>query len=343
MLPAPGSGCRRLRPGLSGPREDVKQRGKDGMPLRHKDLLGLEYLEREEIELILDTAVPMKEIFTREIKKLPTLRGKTMVNLFYEPSTRTRTSFELAGKWMSADVTNIATSTSSVVKGENLKDTARTLAALGANFIVIRHQMAGAPHLVARTVTASVINAGDGRHEHPTQALLDLFTIRERLGRIEGLKVAIVGDILHSRVARSNLWGLTKLGAHVTVCGPRTLIPPEISGMGVEVTCDLDEALADADVVNVLRLQLERQRKGLFPSIREYSEMYGLTRKRVEKCKRGVLILHPGPANLGVEITEEVAESQNAAIHGQVTNGIACRMAVLYLLSGGGKPSEVSA
>ncbi len=313
------------------------------MALKHKDLLGLEYLDRDEIETILDTAVPMKEIFTRDIKKLPTLRGKTMVNLFYEPSTRTRTSFELAGKWMSADVTNIATSTSSVAKGESLKDTARTIEALGANFIVIRHQMAGAPHLVARTVRASVVNAGDGRHEHPTQALLDLFTIRERLGRIEGLKVAIVGDILHSRVARSNIWGLTKLGAHVTVCGPRTLIPPDVSRMGVEVTTSLDEALAGSDVVNVLRMQLERQKKGLFPSIREYSDLYGLTREKVKKCKPDVLILHPGPANLGVEITEEVAESPSAAVHQQVTNGVACRMAVLYLLSGGGKPGEVAA
>ncbi|MCR4401771.1 MAG: aspartate carbamoyltransferase catalytic subunit [Firmicutes bacterium] len=313
------------------------------MQLRHKDLLGLEYLERDEIELILDTAVPMKEVLARDIKKLPTLRGKTMVNLFYEPSTRTRTSFELAGKWMGADVTNIATSTSSVAKGESLKDTARTLESLGANYIVIRHQMAGAPHLVARTVRASVINAGDGRHEHPTQALLDLFTIKERLGRVEGLEVVIVGDILHSRVARSNIWGLLKLGARVTVCAPRTLIPQDVSRLGVRVTCDLEEALAEADVVNVLRLQLERQKKGLLPSIREYSEMYGLTRERLRRCKPGVLVLHPGPANLGVEITEEVAECPNAAVREQVTNGVACRMAVLYLLSGGGKPGEATA
>ncbi|MEW5866763.1 MAG: aspartate carbamoyltransferase catalytic subunit [Bacillota bacterium] len=312
------------------------------MPLRSKDLLGLEYLEREEIELILDTAEPCKQIFTRDIKKLPTLRGKTMVNLFYEPSTRTRMSFELAGKWMSADVTNIATSTSSVAKGESLKDTARTLQALGANFIVIRHQMAGSPHLVARTVKASVINAGDGAHEHPTQALLDLFTIRERLGRIEGLKVTIVGDIMHSRVAKSNIWGLTKLGAHVTVCGPRTLIPPGLSEMGVHVTSELDDAIAEADVINVLRIQLERQKKGLFPSTREYTELYGITRERLESCKPDVLVLHPGPANLGIEITEEVAESANAAVHEQVTNGVAIRMAVLYLLSGGGKPGEIA-
>ncbi len=312
------------------------------MPLRSKDLLGLEYLTREEIELILETAAPCKDIFTREVRKLPTLRGKTMVNLFYEPSTRTRTSFELAGKWMSADVTNIASSSSSVAKGESLKDTARTLEALGANFIVIRHSAAGAPHLVARTVRASVINAGDGAHEHPTQGLLDLFTIKERLGRIEGLSVTIVGDIMHSRVARSNIWGLTKLGAKVTVCGPRTLLPPDISRLGVEATCDLDEAIRDADVINVLRLQLERQKKGLFPSTREYSELFGLTRERLRRCRPGVLVLHPGPANLGVEITEEVAESPNAAVHEQVTNGVAVRMAVLYLLSGGGRPSEIA-
>ena len=239
------------------------------MGLRSKDLLGLEHLTREEIELILDTAVPCKQIFTRDIRKLPTLRGKTMVNLFYEPSTRTRTSFELAGKWMSADVINIVASSSSVVKGESLKDTVRTLESLGANIVVMRHSAAGAPHFLAKSVEAAVVNAGDGAHEHPTQALLDLFTIRERKGRIEGLEVVIVGDILHSRVARSNIWGLTKLGASVTVVGPPTLIPPEIEKIGAKVSYDLDEAIRHADVINVLRIQLERQKKGLFPSMRD--------------------------------------------------------------------------
>ncbi|HHV61871.1 MAG TPA: aspartate carbamoyltransferase catalytic subunit [Firmicutes bacterium] len=312
------------------------------MRLKSKDVLGLEDLSVEEIELILQTAEPCKQIFTRDIKKLPTLRGKTMVNLFYEPSTRTRTSFELAGKWMSADVTNIATASSSVVKGESLKDTARTLEALGANIIVIRHQMAGAPHVIARCVKASVINAGDGMHEHPTQGLLDLFTIREHKGRIAGLKVVIVGDILHSRVAKSNIWGLTKLGAEVTVCGPPTLIPQGIERMGVEVEYNLDVALRDADVVNILRIQLERQKKGLFPTIREYSRLYGVDAKRLRIAKPDALIMHPGPATLGVEITADVAESARSVIRKQVTNGVAVRMALLYLLSGGGASSEIA-
>ena len=247
------------------------------MALRRKDLLGLEELTREEIELILDTAEPCKQIFTRDIRKLPTLRGKTMVNLFYEPSTRTRTSFELAGKWMSADVINIAASSSSVAKGESLKDTVRTLESLGANIIVMRHRAAGAPHFLARSVDAAVVNAGDGAHEHPTQALLDLYTIREKKGRIEGLKVLIVGDILHSRVAKSNIWGLTKMGASVTVVGPPTLIPPEIQKTGATVSYNLDEAIKDVDVINVLRIQLERQKKGLFPSARESSISTGST------------------------------------------------------------------
>jgi aspartate carbamoyltransferase catalytic subunit len=312
------------------------------MGLRSKDLLGLENLTRDEIELILDTAEPCKQIFTRDIRKLPTLRGKTMVNLFYEPSTRTRTSFELAGKWMSADVINIAASSSSVAKGESLKDTVRTLESLGANIIVMRHSAAGAPHFLARSVDAAVINAGDGAHEHPTQALLDLYTIRERKGRISGLHVVIVGDILHSRVAKSNIWGLTKLGASVTVVGPPTLIPPEIERMGARVSYDLDEAIRDADVVNVLRIQLERQKKGLFPSTREYINLYGVNRQRLARAKDDVLLLHPGPANLGIEITQEVALSHSSAISEQVTNGVAVRMALLYLVSGGGKQSEAA-
>lgn len=312
------------------------------MGFRSKDLLGLEHLTREEIELILDTAVPCKQIFTRDIRKLPTLRGKTMVNLFYEPSTRTRTSFELAGKWMSADVINIAVSSSSVAKGESLKDTVRTLESLGANIIVMRHSAAGAPHFLAKSVDAAVVNAGDGAHEHPTQALLDLFTIRERKGGIEGLEVVIVGDILHSRVAKSNIWGLTKLGANVTVVGPPTLIPPEIEKLGAKVSYDLDEAISRADVVNVLRIQLERQKRGLFPSTREYVSLYGISRDRLRRAKKDVLLIHPGPANLGIEITQDVAMSPCSAISEQVTNGVAVRMALLYLVSGGGKRREIS-
>jgi aspartate carbamoyltransferase catalytic subunit len=312
------------------------------MAFRRKDLLGLEELTREEIELILDTAEPCKQIFTRDIRKLPTLRGKTMVNLFYEPSTRTRTSFELAGKWMSADVINITASSSSVAKGESLKDTVRTLESLGANIIVMRHRAAGAPHFLARSVDAAVVNAGDGAHEHPTQALLDLYTIREKKGRIAGLKVLIVGDILHSRVAKSNIWGLIKMGASVTVVGPPTLIPPEIEKTGAKVSYNLDEAIRDVDVINVLRIQLERQKKGLFPSTREYVNLYGLNRRRLAKAREDVLVLHPGPANLGIEITQEVATCDRSAIAEQVTNGVAVRMALLYLISGGGKQHEAA-
>lgn len=305
------------------------------MSLRQKDLLGLEALSREEIELILDTAEPCKQIFDRSIKKFPTLRGRVVVNLFYEASTRTRTSFELAGKWMSADVVNISVSTSSVVKGESLSDTAKTLEALGADIVVIRHRSAGAPHLIARAVKARVINAGDGWHEHPTQGLLDLFTIRERKGRIEGLTVTIVGDILHSRVARSDIIGLTKLGARVRVVGPPTLIPHGLAERGVEVYHDLDRAVEGADVINVLRIQLERQQRGLFPSIREYVRLYGLTKVRLKKAKDDVMIMHPGPANLGVEITQDVVEDERSVVREQVTNGVAVRMALLYLMSGG--------
>lgn len=302
---------------------------------RRKDLLGLRELSREEIELILNTAVPCKELFGRAIKKLPTLRGKTVVTLFYEPSTRTRTSFEVAAKWMSADAVNLTVSQSSVAKGESFVDTAKTIEAVGADVIVIRHAMAGAPQLLAESVRVSVINAGDGAHEHPTQGLLDLFTIRERKGTIDGLRVVIVGDIMHSRVARSNIWALAKFGARVTVVGPPTLIPPGLEEQGVEVSYDLDEALAGADVVNVLRLQLERQKKGLFPSVREYARLYGLNRARLARLSPEALVMHPGPANLGVEITEEAAADPRSTINEQVTNGVAVRMALLYLLAGG--------
>lgn len=315
------------------------------MALKRKDLLGLEELSREEIDLILETAVPCKQIFEREVKKLPTLRGKTIVTLFYEPSTRTRTSFEIAGKWMSADVVNISVSTSSVVKGESLKDTAKTLEALGTDVIIIRHQMAGAPHLVAASVGASVVNAGDGMHEHPTQGLLDLFTIKEKFGGFLGLKVAIVGDILHSRVAKSLIWGLTKFGCKVRVCGPATLIPPGIEALGVEVATDLLEAISGVNVIYVLRIQLERQKKGLFPSLAEYSRLYGISMDKLSRADVApdVLIMHPGPANLGVEITEEVAYSSQSLIREQVKNGVAVRMAILYhLLSGGGVASEIA-
>ncbi len=305
------------------------------MSLRHKDLLGLEGLSREEILLILETAGPCKEIFERPVKKFPTLRGKVVVNLFYEASTRTRTSFELAGKWMSADVINIAASTSSVVKGESLADTAKTLEALGADIVVMRHSASGAAHILARTMQARVINAGDGRHEHPTQGLLDLYTIKEAKGRLDGITVTIVGDILHSRVARSDIWGLTKLGAHVRVVGPPTLMPRGLARLGVEVHTDLDRAIDGADVVNVLRIQLERQSSGLFPSVREYSRLFGLTAKRLQRAKDDVTVMHPGPANLGVEITQEVVDDPRSVVRDQVSNGVAVRMALLYLMSGG--------
>ncbi|MGE5599500.1 MAG: aspartate carbamoyltransferase catalytic subunit, partial [Bacteroidota bacterium] len=281
---------------------------------RRKDLLGLADLSPAEIGLILDTAVPCKEIFGRAIRKLPTLRGKTIVTLFYEPSTRTRTSFEVAAKWLGADTVSIAVAQSSVVKGESFVDTAKTIQAAGADVIVLRHSMAGAARLLAETVEAAVINAGDGAHEHPTQALLDLFTIRERKGRIDGLRVVIVGDIRHSRVARSDIYGLTKLGAQVTVVGPPTLLPPGLEELGVGVSTNLDEALAGADVVNVLRLQLERQKKGLFPSAREYARAYGMNRDRLARLAPDALLMHPGPANLGVEITEEAAEDRRSVI-----------------------------
>jgi len=305
------------------------------MRLKNKDLLGLEYLDREEINLILETAKPFKELFTRSVKKVPPLRGKTVVLLFYEPSTRTRISFELAAKRLSADVLNISASTSSVSKGESLIDTARTLEAMKADFVVIRHSMAGAPQILARTISASIVNAGDGTHEHPTQGLLDMFTIWEKKGKLLGLKVAIVGDILHSRVARSNIWGLNKMGAKVYVVGPATLIPPRIEQMGVKIFYDLDEIIDELDVINILRIQMERQKENLFPSLREYNEIFGITDERLKRAKEDLMVMHPGPMNRGIEISSSVADSSRSVITEQVTNGIAVRMAVLYLLAGG--------
>lgn len=299
-----------------------------------KDLLGLEELSKEEIELILETADSFKEISQRPIKKVPTLRGKTVVLFFFEPSTRTRTSFELAAKRMSADLINIQTNVSSLAKGETLKDTAKNIEAMKVDIIIMRHSSSGAPHLLAKSVSPSIINAGDGSHEHPTQALLDIFTIKEHKRRIAGLNVSIIGDITHSRVARSNIWGLTKLGANVTVCGPATLMPSEIERLGVKVTYDAKEAIEGADVINLLRMQLERQSQNLFPSLREYAMRFGLDSEKMRYAKKDVLIMHPGPINRGVEITPEVADGPYSVILEQVTNGIAVRMAVLYLVSG---------
>jgi aspartate carbamoyltransferase catalytic subunit len=306
------------------------------MGLKSKDVLGLREMSQADIQLILDTAIPMKDIILRKIKKVPTLRGKAVVNLFYENSTRTRTSFELAGKYLSADTINIAASSSSAAKGETLKDTAKTIEVMGADVIILRHSASGAPHLLAKHVKASVINAGDGTHEHPSQGLLDMYTIREKYGRLEGLKVAILGDILHSRVARSNIWGLTKMGAEVRVVAPSTLLPAEVEKMGVQVFTDLKQALAEVDVINVLRIQLERQQKGLFPTVREYARLFGLNAERLKYAKPDALVLHPGPMNRGVEISPEVADGMQSVIAEQVTNGVAVRMALLYLLTGGG-------
>jgi aspartate carbamoyltransferase catalytic subunit len=279
-----------------------------------KDLLGLEDLSKEEIELILSTADSFKEVSTREIKKVPALRGKTVVNLFYEPSTRTRVSFEVAAKRLSADVINISTETSSVKKGETLIDTGRNIQALKADIIVIRHNCSGAAHILARNLDISVVNAGDGWHEHPTQALLDILTLREKLGRIEGLNVSIVGDIAHSRVARSNIWGLTKLGARVTVCAPAMLIPPGIEQMGARIIYDIDEALSNADAINVLRMQFERDAENAFPRQLEYFKNFGITDERLKRVKKNIIVMHPGPINRGVEMSSEVADGVNAVI-----------------------------
>ena len=305
------------------------------MGLKRKDLLGIQDLTVGEVGLILDTATSMQEIASRDIKKVPTLRGKTIINLFYEPSTRTRTSFEIAGKWMSADVINISTAGSSVVKGESLKDTGLTLQAMHPDIVVIRHPVAGAPKLLAGYVRASVINAGDGAHEHPTQALLDLFTIREKRGTLQGLKAAIVGDIVHSRVARSNIFAMQKVGMQVRVCGPATMLPRYLDRLGVEVFKRIESAIADADVIMMLRVQLERQGTSLFPTLREYSKLFGLNLDRLKAAKQDVLIMHPGPINRGVEIAPEVADGPYSLILNQVENGVAIRMALLYLLAGG--------
>ncbi len=302
---------------------------------KRKDLLGLETLDAEEIKLIIDTAESFKEISTREIKKVPTLRGRTIVNLFFEPSTRTRTSFELAAKRLSADTVSISASTSSVLKGETLKDTARNIEAMKIDMIIMRHPCSGAPDMLAKTISSSVVNAGDGAHEHPTQGLLDLFTIREKKGKIEGLKVAIVGDILHSRVARSDIWGLKKLGAEVILCGPPTLMPPEIEKMGVRVSYDLREVMKEVDVVNLLRVQLEREKRNLFPSLREYAVLFGLNKDVLKGAKKDLVIMHPGPINRGIELSPDLADGPCSVILDQVTNGIAVRMAVLFLLLGG--------
>lgn len=300
-----------------------------------KDLLALEPLSPEQIKLILDTAEPFKEISERAIKKVPTLRGATVVNLFFEASTRTRVSFEFAEKRMSADTVSIAASGSSVQKGETLVDTARNLEAMRIDMVVMRHGASGAASFLAERIESNVINAGDGTHEHPTQGLLDLLTLRDHFKKLEGLKVCIVGDVLHSRVARSNIWGLRKMGAQVAVCGPRSLLPNAIDEFGVTVFKRVEEAIEWADALNILRIQLERMQAGYIPSVREYNRVFGVTRERLDRAKRDILILHPGPMNRGVEIDSDVADGPFSVILDQVTNGVAIRMAVLYLLSGG--------
>ena len=306
------------------------------MKLEKKDILGIKDLTVEEINLILETAESFLEISTREIKKVPTLRGKTIINLFFEASTRTRTSFEIAGKRLSADTINISASTSSVVKGETLIDMARNLEAMNPDVIVIRHSAAGAPHLLASLVKQSIINAGDGAHEHPTQALLDMMTIKEKKGKISGLKVAIVGDITHSRVARSNIYGLSKMGAQVFLAGPATMLPRDIEQMGVNVFNKMEDAIVDADVVMMLRIQLERQKQNIFPSLREYSQHYCLNRSNIKLAKKDVIVMHPGPINRGVEISPDIADDPSySVILDQVNKGVAVRMALLYLLTGG--------
>lgn len=302
------------------------------MKFKSRHLLGLEGMSKDEISLILDTAASFKEVLGRPIKKVPPLQGKTIVNLFFESSTRTRISFELAERRLSADVVNFATAGSSVSKGETLKDTARNIEAMKIDMVVIRHSSAGAPHFLTRVVDANVINAGDGWHEHPTQGLLDMFTLREKFGKLEGLHICIVGDISHSRVARSNIYGLRTMGAKVSVCGPATLIPKEIETLGVEVYHNLDEVVPSVDALNILRIQLERQESGLFPSLREYHRYFGVTREKVQKAQRSITIMHPGPINRDIELSSDLADSEHSVILQQVTNGEAVRMAVLYLL-----------
>ncbi len=305
--------------------------------LKSKDLLGIKELSAEEIILVLDTAAGFRDVISRDIKKVPALRGKTTVNLFFEPSTRTRTSFELAAKRLSTDVINFSVPTSSVVKGESLIDTAMTVQALGADFIIIRHSSSGVPHLLSGKLKASIINAGDGINEHPTQALLDAFTIREKKGDFKNLKIAIVGDIAHSRVAKSNIYSLTKLGAEVRLIGPPTLIPKNIEKLGVEVFHAMEEGLQNVDVIMMLRIQMERQDKGFFPTTEEYVRNWCLTSKRLSFAKKDAIVMHPGPMNRGIEITSEVADGPSSVILEQVTNGIAIRMAVMYLLAGSRK------
>ena len=304
------------------------------MPIAKKDLINLSDLTVDEIWEVLHTAQEMKQVLTREDKKHPVLRGRSVINLFYENSTRTRSSFEFAGKYLGADVVNINTSSSSVMKGEALKDTALTLDRMAPDVIVMRHGCSGAHEILAKHVKARVINAGDGAHQHPTQALLDLLTIVEHKGNLEGLKIAIVGDILHSRVARSDLWGFQALGAAVTLCAPPTLMPSQVAKLGANVTYDMDEAIKDADVIVMLRIQLERQKAGMFPSIREYAAFYGLNAQRLKLAKPDCLVMHPGPINRGVEITPEVADGMQAVIEEQVNNGLAVRMALLSIMGG---------
>ncbi|HVR36450.1 MAG TPA: aspartate carbamoyltransferase catalytic subunit [Methylomirabilota bacterium] len=313
------------------------------MTWNRKHLLDIQSLSAEEIITILDTARAFKAVGERAIKKVPALRGKTVVNLFIEPSTRTRISFELAAFRLTADVINFTAEASSLKKGETLKDTARNLEALNADIIIIRHSATGAAHFLARFLNSSVVNAGDGAHEHPTQALLDVFTIREKRGSLDGLNVTIMGDILYSRVARSNIWALLKLGARVTLCGPATLVPRVFERMGCHVTHDVDEAIEHADIINLLRIQHERQRKTMFTSLGEYTSLYGLSKSRLTRTRPDVLIMHPGPINRGVEIDSEVADCGRSVILEQVTNGLAVRMAVLFLVNGGKGPQEVNA
>ncbi|MCS1408486.1 MAG: Aspartate carbamoyltransferase [Verrucomicrobia subdivision 3 bacterium] len=310
------------------------------MSWNRQHLLDIQSLRADELTAVLDTAETFKGVGQRDVKKVPALRGKTIINLFIEPSTRTRISFELAAQRLSADVINFSMEASSFRKGETLKDTAKNLEALNADILIIRHRSAGAPHFLSRVLDVSVINAGDGAHEHPTQALLDIFTMREKLGRIEGLKVTILGDILFSRVARSLIWALTKLNAEVTLCGPPTLVPQRLEALGCRVTHDLEAALAEADIVNLLRIQHERQQQTMFPSLGEYSKLFGVSIDRLNQMKPSAIIMHPGPMNRGVEIDTEVAESERSVILDQVTNGLAVRMAVLYLINGGQVPTQ---
>ena len=302
------------------------------MKLNSRHLLGLDGMTKEELTLIMDTAVSFREVLDRPIKKVPPLQGKTVVNLFFESSTRTRISFELAERRLSADVVNFTTAASSVSKGETLKDTARNIEAMKIDMVVIRHAAPGSAHFLTRVVDANVINAGDGGHEHPTQGLLDMYTLREKFGTLEGLRVCIVGDITHSRVARSAIFGLITMGAEVSVCGPATMIPKEIEQLGVKVYHRLDDVIPEVDALNVLRIQLERQKSGLFPSLREYHRFFGVTKEKVSKAPKPITIMHPGPINRDVELSADLADSEHSVILQQVTNGVAIRMAVLYLL-----------